>query len=173
MRQIAEFVAVLTCSLLGAAVYLTLVEHPPRMECGGELAATDFPPSYRRATIMQPTLAAVGLLSSIAAGLPERRDIAQHPVPRVLPPSGLSEVRVPKFMAHSGLLGASRSPIPPGAGDAAKEAVPGTSVRRSLANRLAADQSKRHYPSWDSFTGRPEQSPATLDVAQKLLADHP
>jgi hypothetical protein len=39
------------------------------MECGVELAATEFPPSYRRATIMQATLAAVGLLAPIAAWL--------------------------------------------------------------------------------------------------------
>jgi hypothetical protein len=39
------------------------------MECGVELAATEFAPSYRRATIMQATLAAVGLVSSIAAWL--------------------------------------------------------------------------------------------------------
>jgi hypothetical protein len=70
MRQIAEFVAVLACSLFaGAAVYLSLVEHPARMECGIEIAATEFPPSYRRATVMQATLAAVGLISSVAARL--------------------------------------------------------------------------------------------------------
>ena len=70
MRQIAEFVAVVTCSLFtGAAVYLSLVEHPARMECGVELAATEFAPSYRRASVMQASLAAVGLLSSIAAWL--------------------------------------------------------------------------------------------------------
>jgi hypothetical protein len=70
MRQIAEFIAVLACSLFtGAAVYLTLVEHPARMECGVELAATEFAPSCRRASVMQASLAAVGLLSSIAAWL--------------------------------------------------------------------------------------------------------
>ena len=70
MRHIAEFVAVLACGLFaGASVYISLVEHPARMECGGELAATEFAPSYRRATIMQATLAAVGLVSSIAAWL--------------------------------------------------------------------------------------------------------
>jgi len=70
MRQIAEFVAVLSCSLFaGAAVYINLVEHPARMECGVEIAATEFAPSYRRATIMQASLAAVGLVSSIAAWL--------------------------------------------------------------------------------------------------------
>jgi hypothetical protein len=70
MRQIAEFVAVLSCSLFtGAAVYISLVEHPARMGCGVEIAATEFPPSYHRATILQATLAALCLLSSIAAWL--------------------------------------------------------------------------------------------------------
>jgi|ERR1700674_3423270 hypothetical protein len=70
MRQIAEFVAVLACSLFtGAAAYVSLVEHPARMECGVEIAATEFPPSYRRASIIQASLAAVGLVSSIAAWL--------------------------------------------------------------------------------------------------------
>ena len=70
MRQIAEFVAVLACALFaGAAIYITLVEHPARMQCGVELASTEFAPSYRRATVMQATCAALGLLSSIAAWL--------------------------------------------------------------------------------------------------------
>jgi len=70
LRQFAEFVAVLSCSLFaGASVYINLVEHPARMECGVEAAATEFSPSYRRATVMQATLAAVGLVSSIAAWL--------------------------------------------------------------------------------------------------------
>jgi hypothetical protein len=70
MRQIAEFVAVLSCSLFtGAAVYINLVERPARMESGVEIAATEFAPSYRRATIMQASLAALGILSSIAAWL--------------------------------------------------------------------------------------------------------
>jgi hypothetical protein len=51
----------------GAAVYISLVEHPARMECGVELAATEFPPSYCRATVMQASLAALGLVCSIAA----------------------------------------------------------------------------------------------------------
>ena len=70
MRQIAEFIAVLSCALFtGAAVYITFVEHPARMQCGVEIAATEFAPSYRRATVMQATCAAVGLLSSVAAWL--------------------------------------------------------------------------------------------------------
>ena len=70
LHQFAEFIAVLSCSLFaGASVYINLVEHPARMECGVETAATEFPPSYRRATVMQAMLAALGLLSSIAVWL--------------------------------------------------------------------------------------------------------
>jgi hypothetical protein len=70
MPQIAEFAAVLACGLFtGAAVYVSLVEHPARMECGIEIATAEFPPSYHRGTILQVTSAAVCLLSSIAAWL--------------------------------------------------------------------------------------------------------
>ena len=70
MRQMAEFISVLACALFtGAAVYITFVEHPARMQCGVEIAATEFPPSYRRAMVMQATCAGVGLLSSLAAWL--------------------------------------------------------------------------------------------------------
>lgn len=70
MRQIAEFISVLACALFaGASAYISFVEHPARMQCGVEIAVTEFAPSYRRATIMQATLAGVGLLSSIAAWL--------------------------------------------------------------------------------------------------------
>jgi hypothetical protein len=70
MLQIAEFIPVLSCRLFtGASVYINLVEHPARMECGVEIAATEFAPSYRRAAIMQASSAALGLLSSIAAWL--------------------------------------------------------------------------------------------------------
>ena len=70
MREIAEFIAVLSCALFtGAAVYITFIEHPARMQCGVEIAAAEFVPSYRRATVMQATCAAVGLLSSLAAWL--------------------------------------------------------------------------------------------------------
>ena len=70
MRQIAEYIAVLSCALFtGASVYITFIEHPARMQCGVEIAATEFAPSYRRATVMQATCAAVGLLASFAAWL--------------------------------------------------------------------------------------------------------
>ena len=70
MRQIAEFIAILACAqFAGAAIYISFVEHPARMECGVEVAAKEFAPSYQRATLMQATCAALGLLSSIAAWL--------------------------------------------------------------------------------------------------------
>jgi len=70
MRQIAEFLAALACRVCtGVALYIRFVEYPARIECGVEIAATEFPPSYRRASVMQATLAALGLLFSIAAWL--------------------------------------------------------------------------------------------------------
>jgi hypothetical protein len=55
----------------GAAIYITFIEHPARMQCGVEIAATEFATSYRRATVMQVTCAAVSLASSVAAWLAE------------------------------------------------------------------------------------------------------
>jgi uncharacterized membrane protein len=43
------------------------VEHPARMECGTALAATEFGPSYRRATRMQASLAIVACLSAFSS----------------------------------------------------------------------------------------------------------
>src|SRR5215470_7425562 len=51
----------------GAAVYVNLVEHPARLHCGTDLAIKEFAPSYRRATIMQVSLALVGFLMALAA----------------------------------------------------------------------------------------------------------
>jgi hypothetical protein len=63
-----EFLATLCAGLFaGAGIYITFVEHPARLECGTELAATEFGPSYRRATLMQASLAAVGLLAALVA----------------------------------------------------------------------------------------------------------
>jgi hypothetical protein len=56
----------------GAALYITFVEHPARLECGTELAATEFGPSYRRATTMQASLAALGLIAAVVAWVQSR-----------------------------------------------------------------------------------------------------
>src|SRR5260370_38632272 len=72
-EKLFGFVAALCCGLFaGAALYLNLVEHPARMECGTELAATEFPPSYRRATILQVSLALIGALCGTLAWLQDR-----------------------------------------------------------------------------------------------------
>ena len=71
-----ELIATLCAGLFaGAAIYITLVEHPARLEFGTELAATEFGPSYRRATLMQASLAAVGLASAIVAWIQGRGPI--------------------------------------------------------------------------------------------------
>ena len=49
----------------GAAIYINAVEHPARLSCGNEVALREFAPSYRRATVMQASLAVAGC----AAGL--------------------------------------------------------------------------------------------------------
>jgi Domain of unknown function (DUF1772) len=67
---IFEFVAILCSTLFtGAAVYVNLVEHPTRMVCGTELAATVFAPSYKRAAVMQASLAGLSSMAAIACWL--------------------------------------------------------------------------------------------------------
>ena len=51
----------------GAAIYVSAVEHPARMSCGTELALRQFAPSYRRATVMQASLAVVGCVTGLLA----------------------------------------------------------------------------------------------------------
>ncbi len=66
--MILELVALLCTGLFaGAAIYITLVEHPARLECGTTLAIAEFGPSYRRAAVMQASLAVVGCLAAVAA----------------------------------------------------------------------------------------------------------
>lgn len=65
---IFQFVATLAATLFtGAAIYINLAEHPARMECGIELAATVFGPSYRRAAVMQALLALAATTGGIGA----------------------------------------------------------------------------------------------------------
>jgi Domain of unknown function (DUF1772) len=67
---ISESLSLLASGLFaGAALYITFVEHPARMQCGTTIALTQFTPSYKRATIMQASLAALGTLAAIAAWL--------------------------------------------------------------------------------------------------------
>ena len=67
---LSESLALLASGLFaGAAPYITFVEHPARMQWGTTLALTQCAPSYKRATIMQASLAALGTLAAIAAWL--------------------------------------------------------------------------------------------------------
>src|SRR5436309_14553893 len=67
--SIAMLVATVGAGLFaGAAVYVTVAEHPARVECGPALAVKEFGPSYRRAAVMQGVLAVVGLLSGVGRG---------------------------------------------------------------------------------------------------------
>jgi len=66
MAGVIQFIAVLSSALFsGAALYITVAEHPARMACGTQLAATVFRPSYTRAAPMQVGLA----LAATIAGL--------------------------------------------------------------------------------------------------------
>lgn len=63
-----QFLAALCAGLFsGASIYINLVEHPARMTCGTAAALAQWAPSYKRATIMQASLAALGFLCAIAA----------------------------------------------------------------------------------------------------------
>jgi competence protein ComGC len=57
----------------GAAVYVSLVEHRARIECGTRLALNQFGPSYRRATVMQASLAITAFVASTGAWLETSR----------------------------------------------------------------------------------------------------
>ena len=66
-----EILATLAAGLFsGASIYINLVEHPARMQCGTAVALVQFAPSYKRATVMQASLAAAGFLLAIGAWLP-------------------------------------------------------------------------------------------------------
>lgn len=66
--MVFELIATVCAGLFaGAAVYIHLVEHPARLECGTAAALNQWRPSYRRATVMQAALAVVGLLAALGA----------------------------------------------------------------------------------------------------------
>src|SRR5262245_11606968 len=68
--RLLELVAVLACTFFtGAAVYITAVEHPARLSCGPAVAAAQWAPSYKRATVMQAPLALVSGACGIVRGV--------------------------------------------------------------------------------------------------------
>src|SRR5262249_1869451 len=67
VSDLVTFVAVVACALFaGAAVYINLVEHPGRLACGTEVAARQWAPGYKRATVMQAPPAVNAALAGLA-----------------------------------------------------------------------------------------------------------
>jgi uncharacterized membrane protein len=61
-----ELIATVCSGLFaGAAIYVTLVEHPARLQCGIAAAVAEFGPSYRRGAVMQASLSAIGTLAGV------------------------------------------------------------------------------------------------------------
>ena len=72
--EVFQFIAALSCALFsGAAIYINFAEHPARMECGTELAATVFGPSYRRAATMQVILGTTATIAGMVSWLLDGR----------------------------------------------------------------------------------------------------
>ena len=68
MFQAVAWLATLCSSLFsGAALYITLVEHPARMGLDTEIAARQWALSYKRATRMQAPLALLSFLAGVVA----------------------------------------------------------------------------------------------------------
>jgi uncharacterized membrane protein len=68
VRSLAEVLAIFCFGVFfGAAVYISLVQHPAALETGGEFATRFFAPMYGRASVMQASLAVVGTVASLIA----------------------------------------------------------------------------------------------------------
>jgi hypothetical protein len=63
MALAAEFFAVFCAAIFaGAAIYISLVEHPARMSLDTRIAVAQWAPSYRRATLMLSIVATLIML---------------------------------------------------------------------------------------------------------------
>lgn len=70
MLQTFQFLATFCAALFsGAALYINLVEHPSRMGLDTRAAATQWSPSYKRATWMQAPLALLSFLGGAVVWL--------------------------------------------------------------------------------------------------------
>ena len=66
METLLEVIALLSSGLFaGAALYITVVDHPARMSQGASFALQEFRPSYKRAAPLQASLAVICFLSSV------------------------------------------------------------------------------------------------------------
>ena len=68
MTTVLLFIATLCAGLFaGAALYVSLVEHPARVSCGTAVAVAEFGPSYRRAARLQSALASICFVAAVWA----------------------------------------------------------------------------------------------------------
>jgi len=66
MLAVIQFIAILSTAIFaGAAIYINVAEHPARMGCDTKTAVTVWAPSYKRAYVMQASLAVVGFISGL------------------------------------------------------------------------------------------------------------
>ena len=66
--MIAEILATLACGIFaGAAIYVNLVEQPARLSCGIAAAIAEWRPSYKRASVVQASLAVVGTVLALVS----------------------------------------------------------------------------------------------------------
>ena len=70
MLQVLQLIATLAAALFaGAALYINVAEHPARMTLETRMAALQWAPSYRRATLLQAPLALLSWVSGTGAWL--------------------------------------------------------------------------------------------------------
>jgi hypothetical protein len=70
MADPTMLLGILACTFFtGAALYVNLVEHPARLSCGTEIAAREWAPSYKRATVMQASLAILAAAGGVGRWL--------------------------------------------------------------------------------------------------------
>src|SRR5258706_3080248 len=70
MLQALQFMATFAAVLVaGAALYVNVAEHPARMGLETEMAALQWAPSYKRATLLQAPLALVSFVAGTAVWL--------------------------------------------------------------------------------------------------------
>jgi Anthrone oxygenase len=70
MLHASEFIATFCAALFaGAALYISVVEHPSRMGLETRIAAAQWAPSYKYATWLQAPLALVSFLTGVTAWL--------------------------------------------------------------------------------------------------------
>jgi len=68
MNDFVRSLATLSCAVFfGAALYISLVQHPAALEAGDEIYLRYFPAMYRRAAVMQAGAAVLGSLAGIVA----------------------------------------------------------------------------------------------------------